>query len=137
MNQDGRAAILVTAAVIERGGLVLIARRAQSDHGAGGWEFPGGKVEAGETPEACLARELREELGITVSVGALVSDHVYQYPARAIRLLAFRAVIIEGEPAAQYHEELAWVAPRALRNYALLPADLPVVAALLREEQTP
>lgn len=127
--------VSVTAAVIERNGLVLLARRARTDHGPGGWEFPGGKLKPGESPESCLARELHEELGITVRVGPLVSDHIHHYPNKSIRLIAYRAEIISGEPAPLYHQELAWVAPRDLHSYDLLPADLPIAASLLLSPQ--
>ncbi|MCX7848069.1 MAG: (deoxy)nucleoside triphosphate pyrophosphohydrolase [bacterium] len=122
---------IVTAAVIERHGLFLLARRARSDHGPGGWEFPGGKVEPGEDPHTCLARELREELGITVRVGSLLSDHIHHYPSLTIRLLAFRTELLSGEPTPIYHQALAWVTLQDLLSYDLLPADRPVVHALL------
>jgi len=125
------APILVTAAVIERNGRILLARRASSAHGPGGWEFPGGKLEPGESPQACLARELHEELGIAVRVGPLVSDHLHHYPRHTIRLIVYRVDILSGQPAPRCHLELAWVAPHDLRSFNLLPADLPVVDALL------
>ena len=80
----------VTGAILFRGGKLLIARRPTADNLANKWEFPGGKVEAGETPEACLARELDEELGIEVRVGAFLGESVYHYEHGAIRLLAYR-----------------------------------------------
>lgn len=124
---------MVTAAIIERNGAVLLAYRTRSDHGGGGWEFPGGKVEPGESPQACLERELKEELGVEVRVGDLVSDHLHNYPHATIRLLAYRVELVAGEPQPRAHDALAWVRLADLPRYDLLPADLPIVAALLRD----
>lgn len=125
--------VVVTAAVIERDGAVLLAYRTRSDHGRGGWEFPGGKVEAGESPQTCLARELREELGIEVRVGRLVCDHLHSYSHGTIRLLAYRVQLVGGEPQPHVHAALAWVPLRELPRYEVLPADVAIVEALVRE----
>ena len=123
-------ALLVTAAVIERDGCVLIARRATSADAGAGWEFPGGKVEPGETPAQCLARELREELGVECAIGALVADVTHAYPTRTIRLMALRADIVAGTPAPAEHVEIAWAPLAELMNYPLLPADVPIARAV-------
>ena len=125
--------LLVTAAVIEHAGCVLIARRASSDHAGAGWEFPGGKVEPGETPQQCLARELHEELGVHCVIGADVADVMHAYPTRTIRLLAFRARITAGAVHPAEHVEIAWVPIAALSTYPLLPADVPIAQALQRQ----
>ncbi len=129
------ADVLVTAAVIARHGLILLARRVTSAHGAGGWEFPGGKLDAGEAPEAGLAREIQEELGVAITVGALLADVRHAYPARTIRLLAYHARIVAGEPQATEHAELAWVPRGALLDYDLLPADVPIAQLLAQCEK--
>jgi 8-oxo-dGTP diphosphatase len=124
--------ILVTAGVLERDGRVLIARRRRGVRRGLLWELPGGKVNAGETPEACLARELYEELGITVAVGERLGTSLYRYPDQPVELLAYRAALLAGEPTAFEHEEVRWVTPRELRNYEFAPADLPIVGELIR-----
>lgn len=120
----------VTAAIIQRGGRILIARRLTAAHGAGGWEFPGGKVEPGETCKACLAREIEEELGLSIKVGGLFAEVVHEYHNRTIRLVAYKAEIAGGKLVVSDHEEIAWVKPGELENYEFLPADVPIVKRL-------
>ena len=110
-------------------GRVLLAQRTDDDH-AGLWEFPGGKVEPGETPEAALVRELREELGIDAVVGNPVTCVRMQQPDKQL-LLDVREVCFEGAPRGLEGQALMWVAPSALRDYPMPPADIPVVDALL------
>lgn len=121
----------VTAAILIENGQVLIARRPPSDPHAGKWEFPGGKIEEGETPEACLQRELREELGITVFVGDCFGTSRYTYDTGEIELLAYFAIWFQGELCPSFHDDFAWAAPEALLNYDLLPADLPLALQLI------
>jgi mutator protein MutT len=83
----------VVAAVIERAGRILIARRRAGGHLGGRWEFPGGKRQAGETPEAALVREIREELDVAVTVGELLDDVEWTYPEKTVRLLFFRCAL--------------------------------------------
>lgn len=120
----------VTAAIIIHNGRVLIARRLTSAHGSGGWEFPGGKIEPQETPEECLAREIHEELGVRIAIREPFLDYVFEYPGKTIRLISFRADIIEGIPVPSDHEEITWVSPGQLADYDFLPADLPIVKAV-------
>lgn len=119
--------IRVTAAVLEHDGLVLIARRPEGDRLGGLWEFPGGKIEPGEDPRACLARELHEEFGITAEVGAFLVAHTHRYPHVEIELLSYRAVHVAGAFELRDHDELLWVAPHELVDYEFAPADLPTV----------
>ena len=123
-------AITVTAAVIENDGQVLIVRKRAGTRHAGRWEFPGGKVETGERPEACLEREILEELGIHVRVGQFLCESVYAYPHATIRLLAFRVDWRAGLIRLTDHDAMAWVPPAALSNWDLLPADVPIAEAL-------
>jgi 8-oxo-dGTP diphosphatase len=113
----------VTAALIIDDGKYLLARRVTADHGSGGWEFPGGKVEPGETPAACLVREIREELGLVVETTVAAGELRYEYGTGAILLMVFHVRIIGGELKPAAHEEIAWVAPVDLLSYDLLPAD--------------
>jgi 8-oxo-dGTP diphosphatase len=121
----------VAAAVIEREGRVLIARRAARKAHAGLWEFPGGKIEPGETPRECLARELREEFGVTCAIGAHVATSVHRGAGGAIELLAFRARHLAGEFIPTDHSEIRWVTHAELAAYTFSPADVAIVARLI------
>lgn len=129
MNPDS-GLISVTAAILSKGNKVLIARRKSTAHQAGKWEFPGGKIEPGETPEACLRRELQEELGIDTRIGRFLAESIYHYDTVSIRLLAFRATLIEGRLEPNDHDAIAWVAPHQMDRYDFAPADLPFVEML-------
>lgn len=122
----------VTAAIILEKGRVLITRRAPGEKHAGRWEFPGGKVEPGETPEACLRRELLEELEINTVIGEKLAESIYTYETGAIRLLAYRATIISGDLRLHVHDDYRWVAVDELTQYPLLDADV-VIAGVLQE----
>jgi mutator protein MutT len=121
----------VVAAVIEREGRILIARRHGGSHLGGLWEFPGGKRQPGETPEAALVREIREELDAAVTVGELLDDVEWAYPEKTVRLLFFRCAL-DDEPRAAEGQEIAWVAPADLDRYEFPPADGGLVARLRR-----
>ena len=123
----------VAAAVIrDGGGQILIARRADSQHQGGLWEFPGGKIESGERPEETLIRELREELGITVSENCLApltfASHSYKEFHLLMPLYVCRRW--EGTVIATEGQQLAWVKPNKLREYEMPPADIPLIAHL-------
>lgn len=123
----------VTAAVIIQREKVLITRRAANEKHAGWWEFPGGKVEDGESPEACLKRELMEELGVEARIGKLLVESIYSYQAGQageIRLLAYYAEIISGEIHLSVHDECQWVSAEDLLQFKLLPADRPIAEKL-------
>ena len=127
MNQ-----VHVVAGVIrDARGRVLLARRTEGRDLSGLWEFPGGKVELGETPEDALVRELREELGIDATVGAPVACVPLETPGRRL-MLDVRDVAFTGQPRGLEGQALAWVPLRKLADYPMPPADLPVVEALLR-----
>jgi 8-oxo-dGTP diphosphatase len=111
----------VTAAVIFNHGKVLLARRAPGENGAGRWEFPGGKIEQGETPEQCLARELREEFGVRALIKDFIAESVYEYYTGSIRLLAYAAEIVAGNIQLSVHDDYAWVEIKDLLAYDLLP----------------
>ena len=99
----------VTAAIITLEDKVLLTRRAPGEKHAGGWEFPGGKVESGESPETCLRRELREELEIETIIGEKLTESIHTYETGAIRLLAYRATILSGSHQLHVHDEYQWV----------------------------
>lgn len=120
----------VAAAVIRSPeGLVLIARRPEDKHQGGLWEFPGGKVEAGESVEAGLARELREELGIRVDQARPLIQIRHDYPDRQVLLDVWEVTAFSGEPHGAEGQPLAWVAPRELPNLAFPAANIPIVTA--------
>jgi len=115
----------VTAAILIEDGRVLIARRRPGVSQAGFWEFPGGKVRPGESPEQCLEREIHEELGIRIAVGEFFGESIYAYEDKTVRLLAYRVRTAAGTMSANDHAELAWVHPEDLGGYRFCPADLP------------
>lgn len=122
----------VSAAIIEKDGKFLVCRRGEGGSCAHMWEFPGGKRELRESPEACLIRECREELGVEIDVYLLYDEYVWNYPERDIRFHFFSAGIVKGEVRPTFHEETRWVTPDELREMSMCPADEPVKARLAR-----
>lgn len=118
---------------MEKDGLVLLARRKEGGALAGKWEFPGGKLEPGETPEACLKRELAEEFGVEAEIGAFVASVRFDHRGESMELLAYRARHLSGEFSLNDHSEIVWAAPGELLAYDLAGADIPVARALLRK----
>lgn len=113
-------------------GHVLACRRPRDKHLGGMWEFPGGKVEPGEPPHVALVRELREELGIEVEVGAALEPVRWNYDRGPIRLSPFLCRIIHGLPRPLEHEQLHWCAPQDFPSLEWAAADLPVIEQLRR-----
>lgn len=126
----GAIMIKVTAALIEKDGKFLIARRRRGEHLEFKWEFPGGKIEDDETPEECLARELAEEFGIKVAVKDFICSSKYVYSHIAIDLLAYRVEYVSGEFRLSDHDQIQWVSPDELAYYDLAEADKPVAYEL-------
>ena len=124
---------LVVAGVIERDGRVLITQRRADQPLPLQWEFPGGKVEAGEGPVAALARELAEEIGVTVEVGRIWDVLHHVYPTFELVMLVYTCRIVDGEPRAVEVADLAWVPPGELPRWDILPADRPLVERLVTE----
>lgn len=124
---------MVTAAVITRQGKVLITQRHPTSSHPGCWEFPGGKVEAGETPEQCMARELLEEMDIRVLVGERLAQVSHTYPEIAIELIAFRCNYPVEEVTNIGCAAHVWVSPDELSEYDLLPPDREIAAILFPE----
>ncbi|HTZ41268.1 MAG TPA: alpha/beta fold hydrolase, partial [Syntrophales bacterium] len=121
---------------------VLIARRKRGHRLAGKWEFPGGKLEEGETPEECLRREMMEEFGVDVTVGEFVGRSHHIYPHGAIDLLAYRVTYLNGIYQLHDHEEIRWVYPADLADHDFSEADIPIARLLhglqaTSPEQTP
>lgn len=125
--------VLVAAcALVDADGRVLIAERPAGRSMAGLWEFPGGKVEPGETPEACLIRELREELGIATEASCLapLTFASHAYPDFHLLMPLFVCRRWQGIAAPREGQRLAWVRPQRLRDYPMPPADLPLIPHL-------
>lgn len=126
---------VIAGVITDAGGRILLARRTEGRDLAGLWEFPGGKRETGETPEAALARELAEELGIDVDVGERLIEVPQAYPHKRLRLDVREVRTWRGTPRGHEGQALAWVPPDKLVGYQMPPADRPVVAALLRPDR--
>jgi 8-oxo-dGTP diphosphatase len=126
--------VKVTAAIIERDGRILIGKR-KVGRFAGRWEFPGGKVEPGETPEACLERELQEELGIEARIGTLVLSTKHVYSHMRIELITYRAEVLSGGFCLRDHTEIRWVSPEELGTYDFPEADRAVIQKLMGESR--
>ncbi len=122
----------VVAALIERNGELLLARRDASSDQAGLWEFPGGKVEAGESQQAALVRELQEVMGITATVEEFVATSELQQPLRLIRLHGWRVSGFSGVIRLQCHSEIRWVSPADVMSFELAPADIPLIDQYLK-----
>jgi len=120
--------VTIVGAAILRGGRVLAAQRAEPAALAGGWEFPGGKVEEGESDETALLRECREELAVDIELGHRLGTDITVNGSAVLRVWTAR--IINGEPVAVEHAELRWLSLAELADVAWLPADLPLVDAL-------
>jgi 8-oxo-dGTP diphosphatase len=124
----------VTAAILIKDGKVLIAKRKPDDKQPDKWEFPGGKIEAGESARECLKREMQEEFGIDVRIGAFLGESVYHYRHGSIRLLAYLAGWEGGELALNDHTDYTWVPCERLGEFDFTPADLPFVQMLISGE---
>jgi 8-oxo-dGTP diphosphatase len=120
---------VVTAAVIEKNGRFLVTRRQQGVHLEGYWEFPGGKCEPGEDLGVCLARELREELGVTAHIRDELLATTHEYADRRIEIHFIRCVIT-GQPAPLLGQDIRWVARPELAGLAFPPADADLIRLL-------
>ncbi|MED4052294.1 (deoxy)nucleoside triphosphate pyrophosphohydrolase [Priestia megaterium] len=125
---------IVTAAIIKDKNRLLIAKRHSKDPLGGKWEFPGGKIEPGETPQECLVREINEELGVEVKIGPFYDDTVYSSQDRDIHLLFYWAEVINGEVIPVVHDDLKWITIDKLANFDFAPADIPIVKRLMKED---
>jgi len=120
----------VTAAILRRNGKILLAKRPSKGLLGGMWEFPGGKVEAGETVKDCLAREIREELGVEINIGESLGTYHHAYTHFRITLHAFLCEIINGEPKPLEAESLAWVPPGELARFPMGKVDRQIAGQL-------
>ena len=125
--------IAISAAICrDKEGRILICKRGPGGSCAFLWEFPGGKVEPGESHEACLVRECMEELGITIAVGPCVAEATHSYPDRSVYIRFYEAAVLGGEPQLTVHEAMLWVDPRELGSFEFCPADRDIVHKLMQ-----
>ena len=122
--------VKVTGAIIEQENLLLIGRRGSNESSPGLWEFPGGKVEMGETLHDCIKRELKEELNIDARVGDVLTKYVYHGTNMSYDLTFFRIIDFKGIPSLNAHDRLEWVPVNKLRHYEFLPGDEPLLKFL-------
>ena len=122
--------IHVVGAVIIENDKILCAQRGPSKSLPLKWEFPGGKIEAGETPQEALSREIKEEMQCKVEIGGQVEHTVYEYDLAIVHLTTFYCKIIEGRPVLTEHVEMKWLAPDELKSLDWAPADIPAIEKL-------
>ena len=121
----------VAAAIILKDESVLLTRRKAGEKLAGYWEFPGGKVEDGETLQECLERELREELGVGSKAGAVLAESTHQYGDGAIKLIGIRTELLDQEFTLTVHDKAEWISIGELMHYRLAPADIPIARKII------
>lgn len=122
--------VQVVAAILERNGKILIGQRKPAQSHPLKWEFPGGKVEPGETPEQALARELAEELDIRTIRSEEITRYQFAYPGKSpIEIFFFRVQEFEGEPRNLIYEEMLWTQPAELATFDFLEGDIPFLRA--------
>ena len=128
---------LVGVGVVEKDGKILITQRKYEDHLGGIWEFPGGKFKEGESDQSCVAREMKEELGISVSVGEHLDTIQYSYPDRKLELRFYRCAIDQAsaEPQAIDVQDFRWVKPEELIYYQFPKADRELVDKLAKHSK--
>ena len=134
MTPENRFTV-VAAVISDVEGKILLARRPEGTHMAGLWEFPGGKVEDGESYSEALVRELNEELGISVEIGQPLTFAIHTEKDLEILLLFFSATIIAGRPRPLEGQEIMWVRPDELRSYQMPPPDDEVVSLLVNRNE--
>lgn len=123
----------VTAAVIKQENRILICQRAKDDDYGLLWEFPGGKLEAGETLEQCIAREITEELGLDIRVNGILAVTKHNDGKQDVHFTFYDADIVRGQILLNVHEAAVWAAPETLAEYDFMEADRPVVDLLMKK----
>lgn len=123
----------VVAALIWREGKFMICQRPASKARGLLWEFVGGKVEAGETPQEALIRECREEIDVLLSVGDVFMDVTHKYPDLEVHLTLFHATIASGEPKKLEHNDIRWITPQEIPDYDFCPADVEILQKIKKE----
>jgi len=127
--------IHVVGAIIQRDGKILCAQRGDKKTLAYKWEFPGGKIEQGESPEAALKRELQEEMACEIAVGEQADHTVYEYDFGIVHLTTFFCTLVKGEPQLSEHVAMKWLKPADIASLDWAPADIPVIEKLSKMTQ--
>ena len=135
MSKSKKKHIYATAALIMNHGKLLITRRPKGSHLGGMWEFPGGKLESNETLRECLKREIREELGMDVSVNRLVLTVQQEYDERIVTLNFFECACFRGSPKSLEGQEVLWVDLEDLRQYPFPPPDEKIIETLIAQKK--
>ena len=125
--------IPVVGAVVWNSGRILAAQRKEGTKLGGLWEFPGGKIEAGESAKAALVREIEEELEATVDVGEMICEVDHEYDFATVRLTTFHCNLVSGDLVLNDHDDVRWLFPSELRTVEWAPADLPTIDILEAE----
>lgn len=123
--------IPVVTALIRKNGKVLLGQRPTGETLAGAWEFPGGKIEQGESPQEALKRELQEEIGVDAEIGELKLAHTHSYGERGVLLLFYEVLFWKGEPKTIYHDDLRWVEPPELERIQIPEANRNILTQLI------
>lgn len=123
----------VTAAILVHNGKILIAQKGPNDKRANKWEFPGGKIDPGETPEQALAREMMEEFLVQVEVGDLYAESLYTYPEGEILVMAYFCRWVGGELTPTEHADYKWTSAKELPGFDFVPSDAPIAERLSKE----
>ena len=125
-NGEKKKNVKVGAAIIRDGNKVFATQRGYGDY-KDGWEFPGGKIEPGETPPQALVREIKEELDTDIAVGDYLTTIEYDYPTFHLSMLCFWCRIVDGTPVLKEHEAARWLGHENIESVAWLPADLTII----------
>lgn len=127
ISRTGAVMVRVTAAILVKGGKLLIGQRKPTVKLANKWELPGGKIEKNETPEDCLVRELKEEFDIEVTVGEYLGSNIHHYDFGTIELMSYRAFLKSGDLKLIDHSRIEWITPDQLSSFDFAPADIPII----------
>lgn len=125
---------VVAAVICNEDNKILIAQRNLKKSQGGLWEFPGGKIESGETREHAIVREIKEEMNIEIEVEKYLAEKVFEYPEKTINLIALKCKIINGKITLNEHEDAKWINKNELTNYNFAPADRFIIKKLRRSE---
>lgn len=123
---------VVAAVITDENNKILITQRNFKKSQGGLWEFPGGKIENGETKEEAIVREIKEELDVNIRADQYIDEKVFNYPEKDINLIAIKCSILEGNIVLKEHEDAKWITSEEFENYNFAPADMFIVKKLMK-----